>query len=177
MPCWNFEYTKAVIYTVVKVGSGIGQGPATEVTNLVISTSHLLQMSEHITCMDSNSNRLFKNPKHTTAITSPPKPDITHLHHKQLVKYAKITYLHQKCQTTCMGVNVRLGWKGNCLYTSLCLHTCVSVHWSMYIIMEPAWAKCAMLIPLVSIHCASVGCCAIIQGKRTTLLGSRGMSP
>ena len=24
MPYWNFEYTKAVIYTVVKVGGGIG---------------------------------------------------------------------------------------------------------------------------------------------------------
>ena len=34
MPYWNFEYTKAVIYTVVKVGGGIGQGPATEVTHL-----------------------------------------------------------------------------------------------------------------------------------------------
>ena len=34
MPYWNFEYTKAVIYTVVKVGGGIGQDPATEVTHL-----------------------------------------------------------------------------------------------------------------------------------------------
>ena len=34
MPYWNFEYTKAVIYTVVKVGGGTGQGPATEVTHL-----------------------------------------------------------------------------------------------------------------------------------------------
>ena len=34
MAYWNFEYTKAVIYTVVKVGGGIGQDPATEVTNL-----------------------------------------------------------------------------------------------------------------------------------------------
>ena len=32
MPYWNFEYTKVVIYTVVKVGGGTGQGPATEVT-------------------------------------------------------------------------------------------------------------------------------------------------
>jgi len=31
MPYWNFEYTKAVIYTV---GGGIGQDPATEVTYL-----------------------------------------------------------------------------------------------------------------------------------------------
>ena len=34
MPYWNFEYTKAVIYAVVKVGGGIGQDPATEVTHL-----------------------------------------------------------------------------------------------------------------------------------------------
>ena len=34
MPYWNFEYTKAVIYTVVKVGGGIGKDPATEVTHL-----------------------------------------------------------------------------------------------------------------------------------------------
>ena len=34
MPYWNFEYTKVVIYTVVKVGGGIGQDPATEVTHL-----------------------------------------------------------------------------------------------------------------------------------------------
>ena len=34
MPYWNFEYTKAVIYTMVKVGGGIGQDPATEVTHL-----------------------------------------------------------------------------------------------------------------------------------------------
>ena len=34
MPYWNFEYTKAVIYIVVKVGGGIGQDPATEVTHL-----------------------------------------------------------------------------------------------------------------------------------------------
>ena len=30
---WSFEYTKAVISTVVKVGGGTGQGPATEVTH------------------------------------------------------------------------------------------------------------------------------------------------
>ena len=34
MPYWNFEYTKTVIYTVVKVGGGTGQDPATEVTYL-----------------------------------------------------------------------------------------------------------------------------------------------
>ena len=34
MSYWNFEYTKAVIYTVVKVGGGTGQDPATEVTHL-----------------------------------------------------------------------------------------------------------------------------------------------
>ena len=34
MPYWNFEYTKAVIYTVVIVRGGTGQDPATEVTHL-----------------------------------------------------------------------------------------------------------------------------------------------
>ena len=34
MPYFNFKYTKAVTYTVENVGGGIGQGPATEVTNL-----------------------------------------------------------------------------------------------------------------------------------------------
>jgi len=34
MPSWNFEYTKAVIYTVVKVGGGTGQDSATEVAHL-----------------------------------------------------------------------------------------------------------------------------------------------
>ena len=34
MSYWNFEYTKAVVYTVVKVGGGTGQDPATEVTHL-----------------------------------------------------------------------------------------------------------------------------------------------
>ena len=34
MPYWNFEYTKAVIYIVVKVGGDIGQDSATEVTHL-----------------------------------------------------------------------------------------------------------------------------------------------
>ena len=28
MPYWNFEYTMAVLYTVVKVGGGTGQGLA-----------------------------------------------------------------------------------------------------------------------------------------------------
>ena len=34
MPYWNFVYTKAVIYTVVKVGGDTDQDPATEVTHL-----------------------------------------------------------------------------------------------------------------------------------------------
>lgn len=34
MPYFNFEYTKAVTYTVENVGGSIGQGPATEVTYL-----------------------------------------------------------------------------------------------------------------------------------------------
>ena len=53
MPYWNFEYTKAVIYTVVKVGGGIGQDPATEVTHLrlnqppVFSSACIQAMSHH----------------------------------------------------------------------------------------------------------------------------------
>jgi len=44
VPYWNFEYTKSVIYTVVKVGGGTGQGPATEVTHLRLnSTSSFFQ--------------------------------------------------------------------------------------------------------------------------------------
>ena len=42
MPYWNFEYTKAVIYTVVKVGGGIGQDLATEV-NLQFFPVYLLK--------------------------------------------------------------------------------------------------------------------------------------
>ena len=34
MPYWNYEHTKAVIYTVVKVGGGTGQDLTTEVTHL-----------------------------------------------------------------------------------------------------------------------------------------------
>lgn len=34
MPFWNFEYTKAVIYTMENVGGGIGQDSATEVAHL-----------------------------------------------------------------------------------------------------------------------------------------------
>ena len=75
----------------------------------VILTSHLLsefQVSEHIHSWTVNSvSSLVKDPKHITAITSPPKPDLYHLHHKQLVKNAKITHLHHKCQTTCFDVD------------------------------------------------------------------------
>ena len=52
MPYWNFEYTKAVIYTVVKVGGGIGQDPATEVTHLWLkSTSSFFQCVINISYM------------------------------------------------------------------------------------------------------------------------------
>ena len=34
MPCWNFEYTKAVTLHCAKVGGGMDQGPATKVTHL-----------------------------------------------------------------------------------------------------------------------------------------------
>ena len=40
---------------------------------------------------ENSVNGLVKNSKHITPIASPPKPDLTHLHHKQLVKNAKIT--------------------------------------------------------------------------------------
>ena len=56
MPYWNFEYTKAVIYTVVKVGGGIGQDPATEVTHLrlnqppVFSSVYILLLYCYCTC-------------------------------------------------------------------------------------------------------------------------------
>ena len=50
MPYWNFEYTKAVIYTVVKVGGGTGHDPATEVTHYrlnqppVFSSVHVAEL-------------------------------------------------------------------------------------------------------------------------------------
>ena len=34
MSCLNFEYTKAVTYTVENVGGNIGQDPVTKVTHL-----------------------------------------------------------------------------------------------------------------------------------------------
>ena len=34
MPCWNFEYTKAVTLHSAEVGGSMGQGPATQVTRL-----------------------------------------------------------------------------------------------------------------------------------------------
>ena len=59
------------------------------------STSYLLsefQVSECIHAGTENSvNELIKNSKHITAITCPPKPDLTNFHPKQLVKNAKIT--------------------------------------------------------------------------------------
>ena len=60
MPYWNFEYTKAVIYTVVKVGGGIGQDPATEQPTL---HSHILH---HIT--DSLSDNVQGNCTPTTHV-------------------------------------------------------------------------------------------------------------
>ena len=43
MSYFNFEYTKAVTYTVENVGGGIGQDPATEVTNLGLFVFILFQ--------------------------------------------------------------------------------------------------------------------------------------
>ena len=34
IPYWNFEYTKTVTLHCAKVGGGMGQGPAIEVTHL-----------------------------------------------------------------------------------------------------------------------------------------------
>ena len=51
MPYWNFEYTKAVIYTVVKVGGGIGQDPATEVTHLRLNQPPVF--SSAVTCLQN----------------------------------------------------------------------------------------------------------------------------
>ena len=46
MPYWNFEYTKAVIYTVVKVGGGIGQDSATaKMALLAVSGQKTLAIS------------------------------------------------------------------------------------------------------------------------------------
>ena len=51
MAYWNFEYTKAVIYTVVKVGGGIGQDPATEVTHLRLNLPPVCS-SDIVLCPD-----------------------------------------------------------------------------------------------------------------------------
>ena len=57
MPYWNFEYTKAVIYTVVKVGGGTGQGPAAEVTHCRLNQppvfSSVLQSSSTVFIISS----------------------------------------------------------------------------------------------------------------------------
>ena len=37
MPNWNFEYTKTVFIHCCKVGGGMGQGPATEMTHLMLN--------------------------------------------------------------------------------------------------------------------------------------------
>ena len=39
MPYWNFDYTEAVTLHCGKVGSGIGQDPATEVTHFGLNQS------------------------------------------------------------------------------------------------------------------------------------------
>ena len=47
MPYFNFEYTKAVTYTVENVGGGIGQDPATEVANLCLFVCFLFSDGTH----------------------------------------------------------------------------------------------------------------------------------
>ena len=56
MPYWNFEYTKAVIYTVVKVGGGIGQDPATKVTHLRLNQPPVFS-SVHVAIQSVVSHR------------------------------------------------------------------------------------------------------------------------
>ena len=48
MPCWNFEYTKAVIYTVVKVGGGTGQGPVTEMAHLRLNQPPVFSSADYL---------------------------------------------------------------------------------------------------------------------------------
>ena len=78
-------------------------------------------------------NRLAKNPKHSLQ-QSPlhaRKPNHYHLHHKQLVKNAKITHMHHKCQSTCLWcrwVNVRLGIAVMCFGFLICSHNLLSMH-------------------------------------------------
>ena len=57
MPYWNFEYTK-VIYTVVKVGGGIGQDPATEVTHLRLNQPPVFS-SVKCVCVRAMQRKLF----------------------------------------------------------------------------------------------------------------------
>ena len=49
-----FEYTKAVIYTVVKVGGGIGQDPATEVTHLRLNQPPVFSSVQNVSFIDIN---------------------------------------------------------------------------------------------------------------------------
>ena len=49
MPYFNFEYTKAITYTVENVGGDIGQDPATEVANLCLFVCLFFPVMAHIT--------------------------------------------------------------------------------------------------------------------------------
>ena len=60
MPYWNFEYTKAVIYTVVKVGGDIGQDPATEVTHLRLNQPPVFSS---VTTMGKHPHLNYKSSK------------------------------------------------------------------------------------------------------------------
>ena len=53
MPNWNFEYTKAVIYTVVIVRGGTGQDPATEVTHLRLNQPPVFSSEKMVTIHNS----------------------------------------------------------------------------------------------------------------------------
>ena len=54
MPFWNFEYTKAVIYTVENVGGGIGQDLATEVTHLMLNQPPVCPVTSVSACCRTN---------------------------------------------------------------------------------------------------------------------------
>ena len=59
MPYWNFEYTKTVIYTVVKVGGGTGQ-EVTHLINLQFFPVHLCISLYIIACGLSFHSANFK---------------------------------------------------------------------------------------------------------------------
>ena len=74
------------------------------------------QVSEHITCMDSNSvNRLFKNPKHITAISFSSKSTIYPSASSSLAFVMQISDISLSFLTTTMQIGkCQVGWRGDC---------------------------------------------------------------